>query len=113
MTSRRPDVLASGDGPSDTNKPKRATVDFEPDLHQALLVRATASHRSISARVNEAVRVALAEDGASWPASVPSPPTLALPVPGSRMAPASDTASARGPFAPSTRSTTAAAASRS
>jgi hypothetical protein len=54
MTSRRPDVLASGDGPSNTNEPKRATVDFETDLHQALRVRATASHRSISARVNEA-----------------------------------------------------------
>lgn len=46
------------------NEPKRATVYFEPELHQALRLRAAASDRSISEMVNEAVRVALAEDAA-------------------------------------------------
>jgi hypothetical protein len=43
---------------------KRATVYFTPELHKALLLRAAASDRSISDIVNDAVRVALAEDAA-------------------------------------------------
>ena len=42
--------------------PKRATVYFEPEVHKALRLRAAANDRSISALVNEAVRVSLAED---------------------------------------------------
>lgn len=41
---------------------KRATVYFEPDVHRALRLKAAASDRSISDMVNDAVRVALAED---------------------------------------------------
>jgi plasmid stability protein len=46
--------------PMDT--PKRATVYFDGAIHQALRLKAAASDRSISDMVNEAVRVALAED---------------------------------------------------
>ena len=42
--------------------PKRATVYFDPQLHQALRLKAAATERSISELVNEAVRTALAED---------------------------------------------------
>lgn len=41
---------------------KRATVYFASDVHKALRLRAAASDRSVSDMVNEAVRVALAED---------------------------------------------------
>ena len=41
---------------------KRATVYFDPELHRALRLRAVANDRSISEIVNEAVRLALAED---------------------------------------------------
>ena len=41
---------------------KRATVYFEPDVHRALRLKAAASDRSISDMVNDAVKVALAED---------------------------------------------------
>jgi hypothetical protein len=44
--------------------PKRATVYFEAQLHKALRLRAVSARRSISALVNEAVRVSLAEDAA-------------------------------------------------
>jgi plasmid stability protein len=43
---------------------KRATVYFSPEVHKALRLRAAASDRSISDMVNDAVRVALAEDAA-------------------------------------------------
>jgi plasmid stability protein len=43
-------------------KPKRATVYFTPEVHKALRLRAAASDRSISDMVNDAVRIALAED---------------------------------------------------
>jgi plasmid stability protein len=43
-------------------KAKRATMYFDALVHQALRLRAAASNRSISAMVNEAVRIALAED---------------------------------------------------
>lgn len=41
---------------------KRATVYLDAEVHQALRLKATASHRSISEMVNEAVKIALAED---------------------------------------------------
>ena len=41
---------------------KRATVYFEADVHQALRLKAAAADRSISDVVNEAVKIALAED---------------------------------------------------
>ena len=47
---------------SDT--PKRSTIYFEPQLHQALRLKAAHSHRSVSEIVNDAVRAALAEDQA-------------------------------------------------
>ncbi len=42
--------------------PKRATVYFDPEIHKALRLRAAANDRSISDLVNDAVRLALAED---------------------------------------------------
>jgi hypothetical protein len=41
---------------------KRATVYFDAAVHQALRLRAAATERSISEMVNDAVKVALAED---------------------------------------------------
>ena len=41
---------------------KRSTVYFEPDIHQALRVKAATAHISVSEVVNEAVRIALQED---------------------------------------------------
>ena len=41
---------------------KRATVYFEPDLHQAIRLKAAHTHRSISEIVNDAVRLALRQD---------------------------------------------------
>ncbi len=41
---------------------KRATVYFEADVHRALRLKAAASDRTISVLVNDAVKVALAED---------------------------------------------------
>ena len=41
---------------------KRSTVYFEPDLHQALRMKAAAAHVSVSEVVNDAVRIALRED---------------------------------------------------
>jgi len=41
---------------------KRSTVYFEPDIHQALRVKAATAHVSISEVVNEAVRLSLRED---------------------------------------------------
>jgi hypothetical protein len=41
---------------------KRATIYFDPAVHQALRLKAAETDRSISAMVNDAVRVALAED---------------------------------------------------
>jgi len=41
---------------------KRATVYFDPSVHQALRLKAAATDRSISDLVNDAVKVALAED---------------------------------------------------
>jgi len=41
---------------------KRSTVYFEPEIHQALRMKAATAHISISDVVNEAVRLALQED---------------------------------------------------
>jgi hypothetical protein len=41
---------------------KRATVYFDPDLHQALRLKSAVSSRSISEIVNDAVRRTLTED---------------------------------------------------
>lgn len=41
---------------------KRATVYFDPDLHQALRIKAVEQDQSLSALVNDAVQRALAED---------------------------------------------------
>ena len=41
---------------------KRSTVYFEPEIHQALRVKAAMTHQSVSEIVNEAVRIALSED---------------------------------------------------
>ena len=41
---------------------KRATVYFDPSVHRALRLKAAATDRSISDMVNDAVKMALAED---------------------------------------------------
>jgi hypothetical protein len=41
---------------------KRATIYFDPQVHQALRLKAAAADRSISEMVNDAVKLALAED---------------------------------------------------
>ena len=41
---------------------KRSTVYFEPEIHQALRLKAATAHVSVSELVNEAVRIALRED---------------------------------------------------
>jgi plasmid stability protein len=45
-----------------SNPNKRATVYFDPDIHRALRVKAAETDRSLSDLVNEAVKLALAED---------------------------------------------------
>ena len=42
--------------------PKRATVYFDAEIHRALRLKAAATDRSISDMVNDAVKIALAED---------------------------------------------------
>jgi queuine tRNA-ribosyltransferase len=42
----------------------RATIYFSPDIFKALRMKAAATHRTISAMVNESVKEALAEDAA-------------------------------------------------
>ena len=44
------------------NLQKRATVYFDPELHRALRLKAVETDRSLSALVNEAVELTLAED---------------------------------------------------
>jgi len=41
---------------------KKSTVYFEPDIHQALRIKAATTHQSVSEVVNEAVRISLRED---------------------------------------------------
>lgn len=45
-----------------SDSPKRSTIYFEPELHQALRLKAASTHRTVSDLVNEAVRQALQED---------------------------------------------------
>jgi hypothetical protein len=45
-----------------SSQSKRATVYFDPELHRALRVKAAQTDRTLSELVNDAVRVALAED---------------------------------------------------
>jgi hypothetical protein len=44
------------------NLSKRATVYFDPDIHQALKMKAAATHVSISELIDESARQLLAED---------------------------------------------------
>jgi plasmid stability protein len=41
---------------------KRSTVYFDPEIHQALRIKAATTQTSVSEVVNEAVRIALRED---------------------------------------------------
>jgi hypothetical protein len=45
-----------------TELSKRSTVYFEPEIHQALRMKAATAHTSVSDVVNEAVRMVLQED---------------------------------------------------
>jgi hypothetical protein len=45
-----------------SNPNKRATIYFDPDIHLALRLKAAETDRSLSDLVNEAVKLALAED---------------------------------------------------
>jgi len=47
-----------------SNLSKRSTVYFEPDIHQALKIKAASSHLSISELIDEAVRLLMSEDQA-------------------------------------------------
>jgi hypothetical protein len=46
------------------SSPKRSTIYFDPELHQAVRLKAAALDASISEVVNEAVRRSLSEDAA-------------------------------------------------
>ena len=48
--------------------PKRTTIYFDPDIHQALRLKSAVSERSISEMVNDAVRSSLAEDAEDFAA---------------------------------------------
>ena len=41
---------------------KRATVYFDPNIHQALKIKAASSHQSLSELIDEAVRSLVKED---------------------------------------------------
>ena len=45
-----------------TGTTKRSTIYFDPALHRALRIKAAATDQTISDLVNDAVRLALAED---------------------------------------------------
>jgi hypothetical protein len=45
-----------------TTQTKRATIYFDPSIHQALKFKSIETSRSISNLVNEAVKAALSED---------------------------------------------------
>lgn len=45
-----------------SNLSKRATVYFEPAIHQALKIRAASTDHSISEIIDEAVRILMLED---------------------------------------------------
>lgn len=44
------------------DKARRSTIYLDPDVHQALRLKAAISDRSVSDLVNDAVRLALIED---------------------------------------------------
>jgi hypothetical protein len=46
------------------SEPRRTTIYLDPELHRALRLRSASSDVSISEMVNDAVRLALAEDAA-------------------------------------------------
>jgi len=52
-----------------SNHSKRATVYFDPVIHRALRLKAAETDRSVSELVNEAVKLALAEDAEDLSAS--------------------------------------------
>jgi len=52
----------SGGGIMSEETSKRATVYFEPALHKAIRLKAAHTNRSVSAIVNDAVRLVLRED---------------------------------------------------
>ena len=57
---------------------RRATVYLDPEIHKALKLKAASSDQSISEMVNDAVRLALAEDAEdleSFDARVSEPET--------------------------------------
>jgi len=62
MGARRFDVITSRRYDVAMSEAKRATVYFEPEIHRALRLKAAASDRTVSEMVNDAVRLALAED---------------------------------------------------
>jgi hypothetical protein len=45
-----------------SNMQKRTTIYFDPTIHRALRIKSAELDRSVSALVNEAVRLSLAED---------------------------------------------------
>ena len=45
-----------------SERPKRATVYFDPEIHRALRMKAAETDSSLSELVNEAVKWSLAED---------------------------------------------------
>ena len=59
---RRLDVMTSRHYDVAMEESKRATVYFDASVHQALRLKAAAADRSISHMVNDAVKLALAED---------------------------------------------------
>ncbi|HAR30082.1 MAG TPA: CopG family transcriptional regulator [Gammaproteobacteria bacterium] len=44
------------------NLSKRSTIYFDPNIHQALRIRAASAHVSVSELVDEAVRLMMRED---------------------------------------------------
>jgi hypothetical protein len=52
------------------SEPRRTTIYLEPELHRALRLRSAAADVSISEMVNDAVRLALAEDATDLEADV-------------------------------------------
>ena len=45
-----------------TDSARRSTIYFDPQLHAALRIKAAHTNQTVSAIVNEAVRLSLAED---------------------------------------------------
>ena len=59
---RRHDVMTSKRHTVTMSDARKATVYFDSDIHRALKLKAASTDRSISEMVNDAVRLALAED---------------------------------------------------